>query len=316
VSAHAPLSPSSSKYWLRCSARVILSATEPDRKTGASEAGTLRHTAAENIYLGRPHGATQEIVDEVSPYVAYLRSLPGTVLIECRVHVTEHCWGTADAIHIHDHELEVVDLKTGRVPVMPDDNTQLLTYAAGALRMLRGIIDENDLDYIRLTVHQFGSAKSVLVSVADVHRHFARIVAAQALYDAGAMIYDTTACEYCAASHRCPAKIAQFTSLPGDDQPMDRALPLAIEAERWARAVKERALNLLVDGGSIAGYTLGPGRPSYSWPEEVQAAIREKHHELLEVPSPAKLKLIDPEVHSLYLPFVEKTPGQPIIKQT
>ena len=58
------------------------------------------------------------------------------LLIEERVsmeEISEHIWGTADAILIGEKELEIIDLKSGKFPVDVENNTQLLIYALGAL---------------------------------------------------------------------------------------------------------------------------------------------------------------------------------------
>jgi RecB family exonuclease len=47
-------------------------------------------------------------------------------------------FGTADAIVVGDGELTIVDLKTGFRPVDATNNTQLMTYALGALAKLVG----------------------------------------------------------------------------------------------------------------------------------------------------------------------------------
>lgn len=82
----------------------------------------------------------QGYVDTVRNIALHARARP---LIEKRVDFSEFVgvpgqFGTADCIIVDSEqgELFVIDLKTGRTPVHVENNSQLMLYALGALRML------------------------------------------------------------------------------------------------------------------------------------------------------------------------------------
>lgn len=152
---HAPRSPSHSATWLNCPGSVEAEKPFPDETSEFALEGTAAHMLAEKYlrqgaYPGTYVGSKMHldevdrdwVVDEdmdrfVQQYVDYVRRLPGKALVERRVsmeHVVPGCWGTADALILHDKLLTVVDLKYGRgVRVFAKDNTQMMLYALGAV---------------------------------------------------------------------------------------------------------------------------------------------------------------------------------------
>ena len=278
--SHAPLSPSASGYWLRCSARPILTRDRPSPSGPAAARGTAIHKVAE---LRHQHKVipiaidgvpvTADMAAEADTYVAWMGTLPGVVFIEKPLKFSANIYGTADLVHIHEDILEVADLKTGRKVVEPD-SAQLLTYGVMALDEFDPIA--GPFHYVRLTVHQFGAARSHLVSVEEIEAHRVKLVEAEEKFIAGALEYDTSACEYCTAAHDCPAKLkdmADLLSEPPTLTNLAHALDLAYEVEAWAKGVKAYALDFARDGGSIAGYHLAQGRNSYSWDDAATQTI-------------------------------------------
>jgi hypothetical protein len=85
---------------------------------------------------------TDDMAELVQGYVDVVRGLTATArwtAVERKVDVSEitgqpEQFGTADFLALFDHELMVLDLKTGYRPVSPVDNTQLMLYALGALQ--------------------------------------------------------------------------------------------------------------------------------------------------------------------------------------
>ena len=171
---HAKLSPSSSHRWLNCtkSFDLIESVKVPEQTAGiAAEEGTLAHAVLENLMnqaLGKVSAAEykaerKRLADEAekllgTPAIAemekfasgqvefildILREDPtALVLIEQRVWVSEQCFGTADAIVISGDTMYVVDYKYGvGLPVSAVENSQLLLYGAGALRIWELVYD-------------------------------------------------------------------------------------------------------------------------------------------------------------------------------
>lgn len=158
--AHAKLSPSGSKIWMACPGQPDLASQVPYSTSYAAASGTFVHSMSEMLFKDRLENVTlrdywlgrKELVEEfeievdedmikcAEVYVDYVNKrkeeLNAKMLIEERVsmeEISEHIWGTADAILIGEKELEIIDLKSGKFPVDVENNTQLLIYALGAL---------------------------------------------------------------------------------------------------------------------------------------------------------------------------------------
>jgi len=163
---HARLSPSGSKGWFACAGKIRMESTIADTPKPYADAGTAMHAVAawcltehypavkrvgDSIPVHSENeeprlvGFDEEMADLVQGYVDTVRRLGvgNQLLIEQRVDFSEFVgepdqFGTADAIIYDDRdgELMVIDLKTGHTPVEVDNNSQLMIYALGALRLL------------------------------------------------------------------------------------------------------------------------------------------------------------------------------------
>jgi hypothetical protein len=158
--AHALLSPSASNIWLKCPGMPKLAQDVPYQVSEAAANGTLVHQMVEaqlkdrldnitleDYYLNKEENIEdfiitidQSMIDCAKVYVDYVRKrqkeLEGKLLIEERVSIEEisqNVWGTADALIIGKNRLVVCDLKSGKFPVDPKNNTQLMIYGLGAL---------------------------------------------------------------------------------------------------------------------------------------------------------------------------------------
>ena len=158
--AHAKLSPSGSKIWMACPGMPNLAMEVPYSTSLPAATGTLVHSMTEMLlkdrlenvtlqdyWLGRKENVEdfeievdEDMIKCAEVYVDYVNKrkeeLNAKMLIEERVsmeEISEHIWGTADAILIGEKELEIIDLKSGKFPVDVENNTQLLIYALGAL---------------------------------------------------------------------------------------------------------------------------------------------------------------------------------------
>lgn len=160
MARHALLSPSASNIWMKCAGMPKLAQNVPYQVSGPAANGTLIHsmvemqlkermenTTLEGYWLDRQENiedfiitVDQDMIDCAKTYVDYVRQrqkeLDGKLLIEEKVaieEISEDCYGTADAIIISKNRLSVIDLKSGRYPVEPKNNTQLMIYGLGAL---------------------------------------------------------------------------------------------------------------------------------------------------------------------------------------
>lgn len=142
---HYELGPSAAPAWARCSAKPARERGFENKSSSFADWGTVAHDLSESTlndfafplesYKGMlatvddrgdvtfdERNGEIEVDDEmlqcVNTYVAYVRSIPGELLVEQRVpigHVTGEPGGsgTADAIVLADTEMVVVDLKGG-----------------------------------------------------------------------------------------------------------------------------------------------------------------------------------------------------------
>lgn len=161
--AHSIFSASASSRWLNCPGSLALSQGIPNKAGGAAFLGTAGHELADQClkngtdpenfdevtftFDGKTHTVPldQDFVNGIQKYVDFVRGISGIRFPEMRVRYgdwlnipNKYAFGTSDAI-IYDEEdkaLHVVDLKTGRVYVSSEDNTQMLLYAAGAITTL------------------------------------------------------------------------------------------------------------------------------------------------------------------------------------
>lgn len=166
MTAHARFSPSASKRWLACPGSMVFNADRKDEPSTYADNGTAMHAVAawcltEHFRASKRVGDqipvhkdgseprfvefTDDMDTTVQEYVDWLRNfaIGKTLLVEQQVDFSGivgqlEQFGTADAIVVGDGELTIVDLKTGFRPVDATNNTQLMTYALGALAKLVG----------------------------------------------------------------------------------------------------------------------------------------------------------------------------------
>ncbi len=151
-SVHARLSPSSAHRWLRCPGSVSLcDMLDEDRSSEFAAEGTVAHHIRESClafgfepeeFLGETIKAdgfefevTEEMVEALRPGIEWVRERQGRIVNEMRVAFDRWLpgqFGTLDVGIIADDLITINDLKYGAgVPVSPERNEQLMTYALG-----------------------------------------------------------------------------------------------------------------------------------------------------------------------------------------
>lgn len=311
---HAFASPSASSRWLRCAAAPWLEKDLDDEPDFYSEEGTVAHEIAENYWrhldgaidlIGRtvlsPRGVeiviTQEMVGAVRLYHGMLedisKELEASVRIEIHFDLYPNlCHGTADAVIVGKNKVVVVDFKYGAgIEVDPEENSQEMIYALGALKVLRekGVAVNPGME-VELVIVQPRHFKSEKVrrwstTVADLYVWQETILEHQLeKIDGGDFTFGTGPhCAMCKAAKAgvCPAIIAKAgavvklpVELPGDiaEYSPDQ-LAFAYESEAAFKAfvksaeakykqIKSRMGDLLSQGYTVGGYKLVAGRKS------------------------------------------------------
>lgn len=180
--AHSQLfPPSSSKRWSKCAASAVINAygkviVKPPHANTLR--GTLMHNASEDVLRGKLKNCKEAIgrtlggqrmdiiaAREAQGYVDYVQKRlaedpHGILFIEVRLLFSVligadvgEAFGSGDAIIVQPsfRRVLVIDLKTGKITVTAENNSQLLFYAAGALNWF-GMFWP--LDTVELTIFQ------------------------------------------------------------------------------------------------------------------------------------------------------------------
>jgi RecB family exonuclease len=307
-SGHARLSPSAGSRWTVCPGSVEACAGIESPDTEHSMKGTAGHHAhAEWLLHGSPPEVgtkapngivlTQEIVDAAGMGVGWIRQyVEGKVhhlLVETEVEIGAFfglpagvCWGTADAVILMaDGELVIYDLKLGYLPVDPEENVQLMLYAAGIIREL-GVL----FDRVRFVIAQpaNGGIKEWEVSLADLLARLEEMkpkVVAATLPDAPFKA-EPKACKWCpifgtcAEAQREALALArqQFTSPASMVEHItveDLALLLKKSemVEEAIKAARGKALSLLAAGIDVPGYKRVEANTKRRWKKGVEAEV-------------------------------------------
>ena len=229
-SDHAYLAPSAASRWMLCPGSVEAATHFEDTSGYAAERGTLMHTYIEQrlqglatLHLDSLDDEEQGIVDVCVDTAEALIGNGDNVShgIENRVklpHVHPMLWGTADLFvwHIDEGHLTVLDFKTGRIPVSPVANWQLIAYAAGVIRT-----DYDSLKRITLAVCQ-PRASTLMSSWTTTPEDFANRVdmmaegAEMATAENAPRIPGARQCVYCPARFTCPERMADEAHKMGD----------------------------------------------------------------------------------------------------
>ena len=146
VKAHAKdRPPSAAKRWLSCPFTAQLVQMYPNEPTEASLKGDFWHELMEDtITFGfvPPHAPPdeQEAMEDLLSYVLRRKQEMGgksaQIYIEQRLDIPETGdFGTADVILVSNSEIEIIDLKSGYVPVDVFMNAQMLTYLLGVIAL-------------------------------------------------------------------------------------------------------------------------------------------------------------------------------------
>lgn len=305
--SHAKLAPSSAHRWIECYGSVALCADVPDRDSVYAREGTFVHDiAARCLEQGKDAHSylniksddgeftvTEEMCKHVNDYCELIEALAtmwgGKPLIETRVQVSEHIWGTADAILLSSDGkvLHVIDLKYGKGKIVEaEGNYQALSYAIGALNSLDPVAAAA-VQYVVIHIYQpraGGDAwREWEVSPAGIDSARDTLLRAESQILAGNQELKTGAwCQFCDAAATCPARHAEARAAARDvfadnvpppvetltPEQVARIIELTPRVEDWLKAIHDLAVRKLERGEAVPGYKLVEKTGNRKWRDE------------------------------------------------
>ena len=298
---HAKLSPSSSSRWLQCPASLTYDAD--DKGNEMANRGTAIHQIGEGLLNGEEFQVKQTIkVDlgdsnqyfvidddmllEAQNYANYCNDYNGSMSVEKRVDLTmlyPDTFGHVDCVVFDSltNHLHIIDLKTGRVPVSANENTQLMLYAYGILVELED--DFEIVDTITLHIVQDNekchNTNSWTLSSGDLRRWIDDVVKpAISLVDSDNPIYkpSDSACLWCPGRTQCKALndmiIESFDKCDTlTDDEMIKVLKLEKVIASTIKSYRNKLEEQLLTGEVIEGVKLIESKPRKKWIDEDDA---------------------------------------------
>lgn len=285
--AHSPLGASSAERWMQCPGSVRLTKDLPDETSEFAQEGTLAHETAEAILTGS-HSIEETTLNELSLYVDYIdESDADEIHIEERVAYTdwvEDGFGTSDAILLdsENESIEIVDLKWGKgIKVDAEDNPQLRLYALGSLQKYMFEV-EWEIKVVKMTIIQprldhISTDEMLVEDLLNWADEVVKPAAELAMTDNAPLNPSPKACQWCKIKGRCRARAIQALQYKDTDlltpKEMADLLPLADDAEKWAKDLKATTLAMAEDGTSFPGYKLVEGRSIRKWSDNAEAVL-------------------------------------------
>ena len=308
---HATLSASSSHRWLNCPPSARLAEQFPETTSSYAEAGRLAHAIAElkaRKYFLEPmstrtynarmkklkadpnydsgmDAATDAYLDHLKEIAVSFETTP-FVALETRVdysHLAPEGFGTADCIIIGDGKIYVVDYKNGSgVPVEAENNSQMMLYALGALRVY-GLIYGDSIQEIHLSIVQphAGGVKSWSLPREELEGWGEHVVkpAARLAYEGGGEFCPGDWCDknFCPARATCTARAKKMLELEKDapsemetlsDYQIGDILTRALHLQKWVESLQSYALSAALEGRKITGFKVVEGRGSRDWNDQ------------------------------------------------
>ena len=317
---HAMLSASSSHRWLHCPPSVKLAENFPSKTSVYAEAGRVAHAIAElkaRKYFVEPMSTrtynaklkklqADEHYDKgmetsTDTYLGFLQETAMTfkqspfVTLETRVDYSEYApegFGTADCIMIGEGRICIIDYKNGAgVPVEAENNSQMMLYGLGALKVYAPIYGDS-IKSVLLAIVQpnAGGVKTWETTVTALHEWGREVVAPAAeLAAAGEGTFLAGDwCRFCPAKAQCSARAQQMLGLeplldtkpllaqtPGQqtkdakklltDTEVGDVLMRGRELAAWVKDLEEYALSAALAGREITGFKAVEGRGTREW---------------------------------------------------
>ncbi len=290
---HAKLGASSTKQWFNCPGSLRFIASQPDflldTESEAAEAGTEAHALADKCL----ETGTDTDNEAVQTYLDEVRSQSGTLYIEHRVKIRDDMWGTLDAAKVSDPTLTITDYKNGFVPVDPEENTQAMFYALGALREFYEWFDPEKIIIVIVQPNAQGDdVKRWETTPERIYEYEKELMErAEATRRPDAPLIAGDHCSFCDAIAVCPKyreRLVKGFSNPA----LGEALKFASALRSWEKSLQRVAYKNLMRGNDVPGMKLVMGRKNRIWKDEaeVERIFGGVDPKIFKPPVPRKLK--------------------------
>jgi len=297
---HALLSASSAERWLNCTPSARLAECYEDTTSTYAAEGTLAHEIAECLLRAHLNGHDftniaelealksnelfyEGMVDEVEEYTNYVmetyhealaKTKDAVIFLEETLDYSTYVpegFGTGDAIIIADGEMEIIDLKFGKgVEVSPIDNPQLKLYALGAYEKYGFIYG---IEKITMTIAQvrLNNIQSWTIS-ADMLLEWAETELkpkAKLAFEGKGETVPGPWCTFCKVKTVCRARTeanlnlySRYNTNPNllSAEEIAEVLKEIDDIQKWARELKDFALEEALKGTKYPGFKLVEGR--------------------------------------------------------
>lgn len=285
---HSIVSPSKAHIWTNCTAYVPVSSS-----SFAGKLGTELHALAEHFLKS---GENPEYT--VASYVEFVRSIAGKLVIESPVNL-DYLMGTfqynlgygycdAYVLNKENKTLTVIDFKTGRTPVSPEWNMQLMIYA---YCIIKGAF--YSIDKVNLVIYQ-DQPKSWICSFKDLESFILdRIVPGVHLVLSGVKVHKPGSyCKWCKIQNECNQYLKELDEVETDPV---KILEKAKSWENIANVLKEKIKNGEIQNDRIEVST----RKTYKWrddadiPDECLDLVPTKPNAILDEMYPGLIEVIE-----------------------
>lgn len=315
-SKHAVLSASSSHRWLNCSPSARLEQEFEDRETEAAAEGTAAHALCEHKLrraLKRQSRKPiskydcEEMDTHTDNYVQFVLETISQAKEHCAdpiINIEQrldfscyvpHGFGTGDCIIIADKTLHIIDFKYGQgVLVEAEQNSQMMLYALGALRIYDTLYDIED---VAMTIYQPRreniSTWTITVSNLLSWAENELVPKAKLAFDGKGEYMPGPWCTFCKAAVKCRARAEEKLALAQyefaqppllTDAEIEEILGKLDDLTRWADEIKSYAQDAALNHGKQwHGYKVVEGRSVRKYSDEeavIEAANSAGYHDI------------------------------------
>ena len=303
--SHAILSASSSHRWMNCTPSARLEQKFADRETEAAAEGTAAHALCEHklrraLKMRSKKPVSQYDCDEMDAHTdgyvefvleqlaqAKLECADPLVLIEQRLDFS--CWvpdgfGTGDCLIVANHLLHIIDFKYGQgVLVEAEENSQMLLYALGALRLFDSLYDITE---VAMTIYQprRENVSTWTISVEALIDWAENTLKprAELAYNGEREYTPGSWCQFCKAAIKCRARaeeqlrLARFEFAPPpllSDDEIEDILSQLDDLTKWASEIQGYAQDVAINHGKVwQGFKLVTTRTNRKYKDEEAVA--------------------------------------------